>query len=100
MEQQVVLITGCSSGIGLAIAVSLATDSDKKYLVYATMRNLAKAKALEEGVGSALNVTLFTRELDVTKEETIVKVMGEIKEKHSKVDILSRFPICEPFDSH
>lgn len=31
MEQKVVLITGCSSGIGLSLAIHLASDSSKTY---------------------------------------------------------------------
>lgn len=31
MEKKVVLITGCSSGIGLSLAVRLASDPDKTY---------------------------------------------------------------------
>ena len=42
MASQIVLISGCSSGIGLATAVFLAKDAEKRFKVYATMRNLAK----------------------------------------------------------
>uniref|UniRef100_A0A8C1WSE4 Uncharacterized protein n=1 Tax=Cyprinus carpio TaxID=7962 RepID=A0A8C1WSE4_CYPCA len=42
MEQKVVPITGCSSGIGLSLAVHLASNRSKAYKVYATMWNLDK----------------------------------------------------------
>ena len=48
MAPQVVLISGCSSGIGLATAVLLAKDAEKRFKVYATMRKLAKKGQLEE----------------------------------------------------
>ena len=86
-----VLITGCSSGIGLSTAVLLARDQDKKYTVFATMRNLEKRGNLEKAAASALNDTLFIREIDVTKEDTIVKVVGELKEKYGRIDVLSEY---------
>lgn len=42
MAAKVVLITGSSSSIGLATAVLLAYDTEKRFKVYATMRNLGK----------------------------------------------------------
>ena len=48
MAAQIVLISGCSSGIGLATAVFLAKDVEKHFKVYATMRNLEKKGQLEE----------------------------------------------------
>ena len=48
MDPRIVLISGCSSGIGLATAVLLAKDAGKRFKVYATMRNLAKKGQLEE----------------------------------------------------
>lgn len=32
MSQKVVLITGCSSGIGLALAVRIAKDEKKRFM--------------------------------------------------------------------
>ena len=89
MAPLVTLITGCSSGIGLATAVKLAKDPKKSHLVYATMRNLAKKGKLEEAAGGTLDDTMYIRELDVTKEDQIVSMVKYLMDKHGRVDILS-----------
>ncbi|KAM6996640.1 retinol dehydrogenase 8 [Passerculus sandwichensis] len=52
-----VLVTGCSSGIGLAVAVLLARDPQRRYLVLATMRDLSRRGALEAAAGATLGDT-------------------------------------------
>ncbi|XP_038060717.1 retinol dehydrogenase 8-like [Patiria miniata] len=88
MAQSIVLITGCSSGIGLATAVRLAKDPEQRYKVYATMRNLGKKERLETAAGDALDKTLFVRPLDVTKDDTIKALVGDIVREDGKIDIL------------
>eukprot|EP00057_Strongylocentrotus_purpuratus_P002256 XP_003724140.1 PREDICTED: retinol dehydrogenase 8 [Strongylocentrotus purpuratus] len=88
MAPLVVLISGCSTGIGLALAVRLAQDPDKKYLVYATMRNLAKKEGLEKAASDALDKTLFVRQLDVTVDDQVKSIFEFIMEKHGRVDVL------------
>ena len=56
---RVVLITGCSTGIGLSTAVILAEDV-KRFKVYATMRNLEKKSELENAAGKHLGESLIT----------------------------------------
>ncbi|XP_072168573.1 retinol dehydrogenase 8-like [Diadema setosum] len=87
MAPQIVLITGCSSGIGLSTAVHLAKNPSQ-YLVYASMRNLAKKGDLEKAAGNLLNKSLFINELDVTKEDQIKREMKAIHDKHGRLDIL------------
>ncbi|OCT59901.1 retinol dehydrogenase 8-like [Xenopus laevis] len=86
MEPRIVLITGCSSGIGLALAVKLANDEQRRFKVIATMRNLAKREALEEAAGDALNDTLEIKKLDVCSESSIRECMDSLPGRH--VDIL------------
>lgn len=50
IDPKIALITGCSSGIRLASAVHLAKDDEKRFKVYATMRNLSTKEQLEEEV--------------------------------------------------
>lgn len=71
MAPQIVLISGCSSGIGLAVAVLLAKDAEKRFKVYATMRNLAKKGKLEEEVKDQLGDTLIIKQLDVCSDESV-----------------------------
>ena len=61
----IVLISGCLSGIGLHTAVLLAKDLEKRFKVYATMRNLDKKKALEDEANEALGKTLIVKRMDV-----------------------------------
>uniref|UniRef100_A0A672S0T1 Zgc:109982 n=1 Tax=Sinocyclocheilus grahami TaxID=75366 RepID=A0A672S0T1_SINGR len=86
MNQKVVLITGCSSGIGLALAVRLAKNEKKRFMVYATMRNLAKREALVEAAGRTLGRTLEINQLDMCDENSIKACMDNLP--MSRVDIL------------
>ncbi len=89
-KNKIVVITGCSSGIGLETAVFLAKDTENSFKVFATMRNLAKKDQLEAAAGSTLDKTLFIRQLDVTKEDSIQGFMDKINKEEGGVDILSK----------
>ncbi|XP_062264587.1 estradiol 17-beta-dehydrogenase 1 [Platichthys flesus] len=86
MDKRVVLITGCSSGIGLSLAVRLASDPDKKFKVYATMRNLAKKERLLDCVKGLHQDTLDILQMDVTERQSILDARDRVVEK--RVDIL------------
>ncbi|XP_056144541.1 estradiol 17-beta-dehydrogenase 1 [Lampris incognitus] len=86
MAQKVVVITGCSSGIGLSLAVRLASNPDKTYKVYATMRNLAKRERLLECVKNLHRNTLEILQMDVTDQQSILDARDRVAEK--RVDIL------------
>ncbi|XP_068730289.1 retinol dehydrogenase 8-like [Montipora capricornis] len=88
MVPKVVLISGCSSGIGLATAVHLAKDAEKRFKVYATMRNLAKKGELEEEGKKYLGDTLFVKELDVCSDESVKTAVKEILEAEGRIDVL------------
>ncbi len=83
-EQKVVLITGCSSGIGLSTAVYL---SKKGYKVYASMRNLEKKDNLFSEAKKA-KVSIEIVQLDVTDEQSIKKAISFILKKESRIDVL------------
>ena len=75
--QKVVLITGCSSGIGLETALELA---DQDYKVYATMRDVSKSK-FDDG-------NIETLYLDVDSEQSIEKAVKTILSKENQIDVL------------
>lgn len=79
-----VLITGCSSGIGLATAVLLAQEG---FEVIASMRNLNKAEKLTAAL-KEINKTVELVELDVTRPETIREALKKIQSSHSGIDVL------------
>ncbi|XP_042273799.1 retinol dehydrogenase 8 [Thunnus albacares] len=86
MNQKVVLITGCSSGIGLALATRISKDEKKRFMVYATMRNLSKGKDLVEAAGRSLGRTLEIKQLDVCDENSIKACVDSLPDR--RVDIL------------
>ncbi|XP_067829120.1 retinol dehydrogenase 8-like [Heptranchias perlo] len=84
--QKIVLITGCSSGIGLKLAIQLANDAKKQFYVIATMRNLSRKGKLEEAAGDTLNKTLHIKQLDVCSEESVTECLNSIQD--GRVDVL------------
>ncbi|WOG28719.1 SDR family oxidoreductase [Endozoicomonas sp. 8E] len=73
-----VLITGCSSGIGLALALEL---DQRGYKVWATARKLESIKHLSDR-------SIRTAELDVTDENQVGRILKEIQEEEGKLDVL------------
>jgi len=85
---QVVIITGCSSGVGLSLAVALAKS--KNYKVYATLRDVSKAKDLlaEAKAAGVTEEHLVVKELDVTSDDSVNKAVKEIADAEGKIDVL------------
>ncbi|MFT5393346.1 MAG: NAD(P)-dependent dehydrogenase (short-subunit alcohol dehydrogenase family) [Gammaproteobacteria bacterium] len=75
-----VLITGCSTGIGLACAIEFAKNG---FTTIATMRNLSKAHALNAAAAQA-GVQVEILELDVTVPESVNACVADVL---SRMDI-------------
>ncbi len=78
--KKVILITGCSSGLGLVLARRLSQD----HIVYASMRNSSKLEYFEK----SSTPSFIPIRLDVTESESIDSALSTIKEKHNKLDVL------------
>ncbi|WP_441249498.1 SDR family NAD(P)-dependent oxidoreductase [Kitasatospora sp. McL0602] len=79
-----VLITGTSSGIGLATAVAAAKAG---YTTVATMRVPGRAEALLDAAGHA-GVTVDVRRLDVTDPDSVTDCLAGVEHTYGRLDAL------------
>lgn len=79
-----VLITGTSSGLGLATAVTLAKNG---FRVFATVRNLDKRTALDKVLAEA-GVTATILPLDVTDEAAVSATIAKVIAEAGSIDAL------------
>ena len=84
MTSRVVLITGCSSGIGLETALAFARRGDA---TVASMRNLAKADALmSRAKDEGLSIDLV--QLDVVDDASVAAAVADVEKRHGPIDVL------------
>lgn len=80
----IALVTGTSTGIGLATAITLARGG---HTVIATMRNLTSAGELRKIVAAEkLPVTLAT--LDVDDDASVESALRKVLAEHGRLDVL------------
>ncbi len=84
MDKQVALVTGASRGIGKAILHALA---DEGFTVIGTATSTAGAEAIQTGLDSASH-NGKGMVLDVTKDESIKLLLGDIKEAFGAPTVL------------
>jgi NAD(P)-dependent dehydrogenase (short-subunit alcohol dehydrogenase family) len=78
------LVTGTSTGIGLATALRLALEG---HTVYASMRDPAKAGPLQEAAAKA-DVAVEATALDVDADASVRRAIGGILEREGRIDVL------------
>lgn len=81
---QVVVVTGASTGLGLAVAVKAAQQGA---IVYATMRNLTKRDALDTAARKA-DVTLSVLPLDVEDTKSVQTAVDTVIDEQGRLDVL------------
>jgi NAD(P)-dependent dehydrogenase (short-subunit alcohol dehydrogenase family) len=80
----IALITGSSSGIGLATSLYLAR---RGYTVWATMRNLEKADELRKIIESE-RLPIELAQLDVCDDSSVKEAVTQILQKSGRIDVL------------
>jgi NAD(P)-dependent dehydrogenase (short-subunit alcohol dehydrogenase family) len=81
---QTVLITGSSSGIGLATSLYLAR---RGYTVWATMRNLEKATELLSAVERE-RLSIEVTQLDVCDDASVKSAVERVLQKSGRIDVV------------
>lgn len=81
---KIVLVTGASSGLGIAVAVMAAKAGHR---VIATMRNMAKRDALDAAAAAA-RVTLEVMVLDVQDTASVEACVAGAMAQYGQIDVL------------
>lgn len=84
MAGVVALVTGATSGIGLATARALASDGATVWAVGRREHRLEHLRREAESSGTSV----YTRSIDLTAENAIPELIGEISATSGKLDIL------------
>ena len=82
--KRTVLVTGCSSGIGLATCHVLSRNN---FITYGTVRNLSKAKKIQ-GLMNRENLSLKILRLDVNDNQSIKLAVKRILSDTGRLDVL------------
>jgi NAD(P)-dependent dehydrogenase (short-subunit alcohol dehydrogenase family) len=83
-QLSVAVVTGSSSGIGLAASLALAKNG---YVTYATMRNIAKQDSIQS-VAEKEHLPVRTVQLDVTDESSVKNAIQSILSESGRIDLL------------
>ncbi len=98
MSQSVVLVTGSSTGIGLATVKQLA---EAGYRVYATVRNPGCSPELQALAATLNNVIIEL--MDVTSIDSVNQTVSKINIKEKRIDVLinnAGFGVYGPSETH
>lgn len=85
MTNPVAIVTGCSSGIGLATAKTLAQND---YTVYAGSRNPSAASNLQNLISHENLTNIHPIQLNVNEDESVKNTINQIIEDEGKLDVL------------
>lgn len=83
-QKRTVLITGASSGIGMATALHLA---EKGYSVIGTSRSMERLAALQDEVANR-GLVVAAVELDINSDSGVDDALPGIVEEHGAIDVL------------
>ena len=83
-SKRTVLVTGCSSGIGLATCHVLSRNN---FMTYGTVRNLSKAKKIQDLIDRE-NLSLKILRLDVNDNQSIKLAVKKILTDTGRIDVL------------
>ncbi len=82
--KKVILITGCSSGLGLSLSVLAA---QKGHVVYASLRDLSKRAQLDAAVQAA-GTHLHVLALDVQNAQSVQAGIAQVMDEQGRIDVL------------
>ncbi len=82
-KNPVVIVTGCSSGIGFELAKLLYQDLDYNAVITCRAHSMSALQAV-----FTENERFMVRELDITKDENIYSLIHEIQDLWGRVDVI------------
>ena len=85
VENKIALVTGCSRGIGMAIATELANSGAD---IIGVSNDMFKSGTDVEKAVNAAGKKFYAYEADFTNRESLYIFLNKVKEDHPRIDIL------------
>jgi NAD(P)-dependent dehydrogenase (short-subunit alcohol dehydrogenase family) len=97
-SQEIVVITGANTGLGLEVAKKLLREHGDRFFVFVGARSLAKGEVAAKELQNQGLKNCEALHIDVTEDDSIAQAAKVVEAKKGRVDVL-HVNVCTIYDA-